>query len=321
VFAWIGQTATGALQRQLFSAHDVGKAWHAMDKVRTLDPGEGLIGLRVDPETPTSCSVIFWPPARTLWTQSSIKQTAPTTRIMATVNEGSGLSRVMIKIWDAEGNASSPEFQWSLDGTNWSYASVLKLDGLSYSYAMSVAAVPTGSLHEVIWNSGADLAPGYVGNILLRARSRDITLVGAWSDPVLYHVEVSDDSNHDGVPDAWAMAHNLDPLATNGVQYATGDADGDGVDNLTEYWADTDPQNSDSHLRVTGIDILPSGIRVDWKGGVWARQYLEVRQTLGGTSEQWTAVFTNLPPTATATNIIDAGATNRVLFYRIKAER
>ena len=74
-------------------------------------------------------------------------------------------------------------------------------------------------------------------------------------------------------------------------------------------------------LGFTGVHFLPQGIGLEWAGGTWATQYLEARQNLAGTTEQWTAIFTNQPPTAPATNVSDAGATNRVLFYRIKAAR
>ena len=125
------------------------------------------------------------------------------------------------------------------------------------------------------------------------------------------------DSNGDGLPDWWVAAyyHNVFGPPPDA------DLDQDGMTTWQEFLADTDPTDSRSRLEITGIRALPEGLRIDWKGGVWATQYLETRQSLGGTSTPWTAVATNLPPTATATNIIDAGATNGVLFYRIKAAR
>ncbi len=60
---------------------------------------------------------------------------------------------------------------------------------------------------------------------------------------------------------------------------------------------------------------------MDWKGGVQASQWLEAKYNLGNTGEQWVAIFTNLPPTATMTNVLDSGATNATRFYRIRANR
>lgn len=45
------------------------------------------------------------------------------------------------------------------------------------------------------------------------------------------------DSDGDGIPDAWEIAHSLDPFRND----ASGDADGDGRTNLEEYNAGTDP--------------------------------------------------------------------------------
>ena len=46
------------------------------------------------------------------------------------------------------------------------------------------------------------------------------------------------DSDGDGMPDAWETAHGLNPLLAD----ASGNPDGDGLTNLEEYNADSDPQ-------------------------------------------------------------------------------
>ena len=45
------------------------------------------------------------------------------------------------------------------------------------------------------------------------------------------------DNDNDGMPDAWEIAHGLNPL----VNDAAGDLDGDGISNLAEYLAGSDP--------------------------------------------------------------------------------
>jgi hypothetical protein len=87
-----------------------------------------------------------------------------------------------------------------------------------------------------------------------------------------------------------------------------------------EITADTDPTNSASVLVITAIQSAGQGVRVDWKGGVLATQYLERLMSLMDTGVQWTAIFTNLPPTPLNTNVTAAATTNRMLF-RIRAER
>jgi hypothetical protein len=123
------------------------------------------------------------------------------------------------------------------------------------------------------------------------------------------------------LPDDWEEQYGLSVFDTNGVNGAAGDWDGDGPDNWHEFVADTDPTNANSFLAITAIEALTNGVYVGWHGGSAAWQYLECIPYLGGTTEQWSVIYTNPPPTAVSEWIIDAGATNRTLFYRIKAAR
>src|SRR5207248_5293121 len=60
------------------------------------------------------------------------------------------------------------------------------------------------------------------------------------------------DSDKDGIPDSWELAHGLNP---NDPTDATRDADGDGMSNRDEYIAGTDPSDPTSYLRVDGSGI------------------------------------------------------------------
>ncbi|MBI3879312.1 MAG: hypothetical protein HY301_04520 [Verrucomicrobia bacterium] len=63
-----------------------------------------------------------------------------------------------------------------------------------------------------------------------------------------------EDKDHDGIPDAWEVAHGLNPFDASD---AKADPDGDGLTNLEEYLAGTDPHNPD-----TDGDGLPDGWEV-----------------------------------------------------------
>lgn len=125
------------------------------------------------------------------------------------------------------------------------------------------------------------------------------------------------DTDADKMPDGWEVGNDLDPLADDADQ----DPDFDTMNNGGEYIADTNPRDGDSVLSILNVAAEHGGIRVDWKGGRDAWQILECHSDLTSTTDQWTAIFGVPPPTPLTNAIIDLGATNRTLFYRIRAER
>lgn len=54
------------------------------------------------------------------------------------------------------------------------------------------------------------------------------------------------DSDGDGLPDWWETLYGLDPNSDRGADGAYGDGDRDGLTNIAEYLADTDPTNWDT---------------------------------------------------------------------------
>jgi len=54
------------------------------------------------------------------------------------------------------------------------------------------------------------------------------------------------DSDGDGLPDWWEIAHGLDPYSAVGINGADGDPDNDGLSNFYEYLCGTDPWSVDS---------------------------------------------------------------------------
>jgi len=314
VVSWVATNATGPLQRQLFSAHHAGKAWHALAGVKTLEPGEGLVGLRVEPTNQSRCDVIVWPPQSGLWTPAEVPQTAPITSILPDPNSGHGLATNQIRIWDNEGNAALLELQFRQTNppTAWSNATIVTIDGAAYGYA---ATHPTGITHTVVWNAVRDLGAGFTNYILLQARAHDVSLTGNWSPAVAYSLVIPGDTN--GLPDWWELQY----FGTTGVD-PNADPDGDGFSNWQEYTADTDPTDASSFLRITGVVRESGGVRVNWQGGIEARQFLQRSSGLGGTN-LWINLLTTNPPTPITNSYLDLSnpGTNSANFYRIRVER
>ena len=69
--------------------------------------------------------------------------------------------------------------------------------------------------------------------------------VGGW--PELEAGAPADDTDADGMPDAWETRHGFDPA--NGAD-GNGDADGDGYTNIEEWLNATDPRQAEEHCRV-----------------------------------------------------------------------
>jgi hypothetical protein len=60
--------------------------------------------------------------------------------------------------------------------------------------------------------------------------------VGGW--PTLAAGTPPADADGDGLPDGWESANGTDPKDPNGREGATGDANGDGYDNIENYFND-----------------------------------------------------------------------------------
>jgi YD repeat-containing protein len=317
VYSWSATDASSLLQRHVFTEDYSGKAWHALAGVRMAAGGDGLVGLMVDPTNQSICEVMFWSPQAVISSpQLGVLETAPAAAVIPSSNPLGPIAVVTVRLWDNEGNPATPFLQYQILGsTNWRNATIYALDGVAYNPANRVAALPGGANHVVAWNAMADLGSAVITNVLLRARAQDFRLVGDWSQPTPFLLNMNQDSNSNGIPDWWELKY-----FGNLLQTANGDYDGDGMSNYAEYIADTDPTDANSNLRIIKIQPVPGGIGLIWQGGVFSTQYLQRGFGLGGTN-LWADIFTNLPPTPDPSGFTNYGGTNKTGFYRVRATR
>ena len=100
------------------------------------------------------------------------------------------------------------------------------------------------------WPGGADGIGLALQRVSFSATGNDPSSwrVGAPSPGTLQTVVA--DSDGDGIPDDWELANGLNPAAP---EDANVDADRDGLTNLEEYQAGTDPQDIASTLRLSAL--------------------------------------------------------------------
>ncbi|MCX6904531.1 MAG: lamin tail domain-containing protein [Verrucomicrobia bacterium] len=125
------------------------------------------------------------------------------------------------------------------------------------------------------------------------------------------------DTDGDGIPDAWIenyFGHSEGQTADNSMWWQ--DADGDGMNNLQEYQAGTNPRDPNSTLKLT-MQLTPTNLSFSFEG-VMAKSY--AIKTSGALSGSWSnvVIFDPLPasgPVSFSTTAPSLGAPPQ--FYRV----
>jgi hypothetical protein len=124
--------------------------------------------------------------------------------------------------------------------------------------------------------------------------------------------------NGDGVPNSWKQLYGLDPFLWN---VGSLDPDVDGMSNLREYMAGTNPTNAASLLRILSVRRVGSDIEVVCQGAGIRTLYLDAAPTLDPAGPfQPTGITNRLRQIRdyVITNWDFGGATQSSRFYRLR---
>ena len=121
----------------------------------------------------------------------------------------------------------------------------------------------------------------------------------------------------DGIPNGWKQQYKLDTFDPN---LGGEDADGDGLNNLQEYLAGTDPTNSASTFRITSVTRTGSNVSVTWTMGSGKTNALQAANGAGYGTNGLADIFIVTNTVGQVTNYLDAGgATNApARYYRVR---
>lgn len=127
-------------------------------------------------------------------------------------------------------------------------------------------------------------------------------------------------SGNDGIPDWWRLGYfgHATGLAGDNSR-ATDDADGDGMSNLNECFAATDPLSAASVFRITQIATAAGDVQVSFDT-VANRSYQLQRRASLDASSTWMDVGASVAGNGMAMVVVDSGgATNSARYYRVQA--
>jgi hypothetical protein len=124
------------------------------------------------------------------------------------------------------------------------------------------------------------------------------------------------DLNGDGIPDAWEIQN----FGTANIN-VNADADGDGVSNLQEYYAGTNPKDSNDYLHITYVargDLAPNFTTLHWTSVPTRFYTIQYRQGLDAGSPWADSIGYGF---GAGSSTFNTGHTNAFEFYRIRAYR
>src|SRR5882724_1787559 len=182
----------------------------------------------------------------------------------------------------------------------------------------SVSAAVTPDTRSIAqWTFTRDVPPSCDENV-----DWNLWLINGWTNSPANGQEaeiimdrfefIPNDTDGDGMPDAWELAHGLNP---NDPTDAARDDDGDGFTNLQEYLAGTDPADPASSPRITAIAVTGSNTLITFSTALDKSYAIDTASSLS--PPNWTTLTQNVA--GTGNNLQITTTTNApALYYRVR---
>lgn len=171
---------------------------------------------------------------------------------------------------------------------------------------------------ETTGSPRVDLKTGQLSGYVYSANCGWLSLSNAFASVQTHTIAAGADTDHDGLPDAWELQH-FGTLATG----PNDDPDGDGMSNLQEYLAGTDPKSAASSLQITDISAPAPGTAVKLTWTSVTNRFYNVYELLDITAgpgfDSGLGTITPDGPVTTSRLVTNTNAPNR--FYRVRAFR
>jgi hypothetical protein len=188
----------------------------------------------------------------------------------------------------------------------------------AYAYYLTTSG-STATLHVIDMPTRTEIKsiaiPGVGGSVgsFIRWGNDGFAFRTTGGQVFLIRATIADDQDGDGIADAWEKLYFG---STNGAGGGAGeDPDGDGMNNLDEFHAGTNPRDGHSYLRLASVRTIGNQHGISFSTATGRRYRVERSLTLLPSS--WVTVQDNIQGNGGVIEVTDGTIGNSAGYYRL----